>query len=51
MPLGGILGLEEELANVINFYEQKNMPLGGILGLEDLPADNNFVTRWRFELG
>jgi hypothetical protein len=27
------------------------MPLGGILGLEDLPADNNFVTRWRFELG
>jgi hypothetical protein len=24
---------EEELANVISFYEQTKMPLGGILGL------------------
>jgi hypothetical protein len=27
------------------------MPVGGILGLQDLPADKNFVPRWRFELG
>jgi hypothetical protein len=42
---------EEELANVISFYEQTKMPLGGILGLEDLPTDKNQVFRWRFELG
>jgi hypothetical protein len=42
---------EEELANVISFYEQTKMPLGGILGLADLPADKNYVFRWRFELG
>jgi hypothetical protein len=42
---------EEELANVINFYEQTRMPLGGILGLEDLLADKNFVPRWCLELG
>jgi hypothetical protein len=42
--------LVEELANVISFYEQTKMPLGGILGLEDLPADKNFVPRWRFQL-
>ena len=41
----------DELAQVIYFYEQTKMPIGGILGLEDLPADNNFVPRWRFELG
>jgi hypothetical protein len=41
---------EAELDNVIRFYEQTKMPLGGILGLEDLPADNNFVPRWRFQL-
>jgi Mg2+/Co2+ transporter CorB len=42
---------EEELANVISFYEQTKMPLGGILNLEDLPVDKNFVPRWRFQLG
>jgi hypothetical protein len=41
----------EELAQVINFYEQTKMRLGGILGLEDLPTDRNFVPRWRFQLG
>jgi hypothetical protein len=42
---------EEELANVISFYEQTRMPVGGIISLEDLPADKKFVPRWRFELG
>jgi hypothetical protein len=42
---------EEELANVISFYEQTKMPLGGILGLEDLLADKNQEFRWHFELG
>jgi hypothetical protein len=42
---------EEELANVISFYEQTKMPLGGILGLEDLPADKNQEFRWHFGLG
>jgi hypothetical protein len=32
---------EEELAQVISFYEQTKMPIGGILGLEDLPTDKN----------
>jgi hypothetical protein len=32
---------EEELAQVISFYEQTKMPLGGILSLEDLPADKS----------
>jgi hypothetical protein len=41
----------EELAHVINFYEQTKMPVGGILGLEDLPADKNFVPRRCFKLG
>jgi hypothetical protein len=35
----------EELAHLINFYEQTKMPLGGILGLEDLPADKHFLPR------
>jgi hypothetical protein len=42
---------EAELANVISFYEQTKIPLGGILSLEDLITDNNFVPRWRFQLG
>jgi hypothetical protein len=42
---------EEELAQVISFYEQTKMPIGGILGLEDLPTNKNQEFRWRFELG
>jgi hypothetical protein len=42
---------EEELAQVISFYEQTKMPIGGILGLEDLPADKNQEFRCHFELG
>jgi hypothetical protein len=42
---------QEQLAHVIEFYEQIGMPIGGILGLQDLPTDKNFVPRWCFELG
>jgi hypothetical protein len=42
---------EEELANVISFYEQTKIPFGGILSLEDLPADKNYESRWHFEQG
>jgi hypothetical protein len=41
----------EELAHVINFYEQTKMRIGGILSLEDLLVDKNFEPRWCFELG
>jgi hypothetical protein len=42
---------EEELAQLITFYEQTKMLVGGIIGLEDLLADKNQEFRWRFELG
>jgi hypothetical protein len=42
---------EEQLAQVISFYEQTKLPIGGLIGLEDLPADKNQEFRWRFELG
>jgi hypothetical protein len=42
---------QEQLAHVIEFYEQIGMPIGGILSLQDLPTDKNFVPRWCFELG
>jgi hypothetical protein len=42
---------EEELAQVISFFEQTKLPIGGLIGLEDLPADKNQEFRWRFELG
>jgi hypothetical protein len=42
---------EDELAQVISFYEQTKLPIGGLIGLEDLPADKNQEFRWRFELG
>jgi hypothetical protein len=42
---------EEQLAQVISFFEQTKLPIGGIIGLEDLPADKNQEFRWRFELG
>jgi hypothetical protein len=32
---------EEELAQVISFFEQTKLPIGGLIGLEDLPADKN----------
>jgi hypothetical protein len=32
---------EDELARLINFYEQTNMLVGGLIGYEDLPADKN----------
>jgi hypothetical protein len=32
---------EEELAQVISFFEQRNLPIGGLISLEDLPADKN----------
>jgi hypothetical protein len=32
---------EEELAQIINFFEQTKLPIGGPIGLEDLPADKN----------
>jgi hypothetical protein len=41
----------DKLAHVIYFYEQTKMSIGGILGPEDLPADKNYVPRWRFEIG
>jgi hypothetical protein len=42
---------EEQLAQVISFFEQTKLPIGGLIGLEDLPEDTNQVFRWRFELG
>jgi hypothetical protein len=42
---------EDELAQVISFYEQTKLPIGGLIILEDLPEDNNQEFRWRFELG
>jgi hypothetical protein len=42
---------EDELAQVINFFEQTKLPIGDLIGLEDLPADKNQEFRWRFELG
>jgi hypothetical protein len=42
---------EEELAQVISFFEQTKLPIGGLIGLEDLPADKNQEFRRRFELG
>jgi hypothetical protein len=42
---------EEELAQVISFFEQTKLPIGGLIGLEDLLADKNQEFRWRFELG
>jgi hypothetical protein len=41
----------EELARVIDFYEQIGMHVGGILSFQDLPTDKNLVPGWRFELG
>jgi hypothetical protein len=32
---------EDELSQVISFFEQTKMPIGGLIGLEDLPADKN----------
>jgi hypothetical protein len=42
---------EEELAELITFYEQTKLPVGGLIGYEDQPADKNQEFRWRFELG
>jgi hypothetical protein len=42
---------DEELAQVISFYEQTKLPTGGLVVLEDLLADKNQEFRWRFELG
>jgi hypothetical protein len=42
---------EEELAQVISFFEQTKLPIGGLISLEDLPMDKNQEFRWRFELG
>jgi hypothetical protein len=32
---------EDELAQVISFYEQTKLPIGGLIDLEDLPVDKN----------
>jgi hypothetical protein len=32
---------EDELAQVISFFEQTKLRIGGLIGLEDLPADKN----------
>jgi hypothetical protein len=42
---------EEQLAQVISFFEQTKLPIGGLIGLEDLPVDKSQEFRWRFELG
>jgi hypothetical protein len=42
---------EDELAQLITFYEQTKLPVGGLIGYEDLPADKNQEFRWCFELG
>jgi hypothetical protein len=46
----GAMG-EEQLAQVISFFEQTKLPIGGLIGLEDLPTDKHQEFRWRFELG
>jgi hypothetical protein len=30
---------EDELAQLITFYEQTTLPVGGLIGYEDLPTD------------
>jgi hypothetical protein len=42
---------EEELAQVISFFEHTKLPISGLIGLEDLPVDKNQEFRWHFELG
>jgi hypothetical protein len=42
---------EDELAQVISFFEQTKLPMGGLISLEDLLVDKNQEFRWRFELG
>jgi hypothetical protein len=42
---------EEQLAQVISFFEQTKLPIGGLIGLEDLPVNKNQEFRWRFFLG
>jgi hypothetical protein len=42
---------EDELAQVISFFEQTKLPIGSLIDLEDLPEDKNQEFRWRFELG
>jgi hypothetical protein len=42
---------EEELDQVISFFEQTKLPIGGLIGLEDLPADKIQEFTWRFEVG
>jgi hypothetical protein len=42
---------EEELAQVISFFEQTKLPIGGLIDLEDLPANKTQEFRWCFELG
>jgi hypothetical protein len=42
---------EDELAQLITFYEQTKLHVGGLISYEDLPADKNQEFRWRFELG
>jgi hypothetical protein len=42
---------EDELAQLIAFYEQTKLLVCGLIGYEDLPADKNQEFRWRFELG
>jgi hypothetical protein len=32
---------EDELAQVISFFEQTKLRIGGLIGLENLPADKN----------
>jgi hypothetical protein len=39
---------EDELAQLITFYEQTKLPVGGLIDYEDLPADKNQEFRWRF---
>jgi hypothetical protein len=41
---------EEQLAQVISFFEQTKLSIGGLISLEDLPVDKNQEFRWRFEL-
>jgi hypothetical protein len=42
---------EEQLAQVISFFEQTKLPIGGLIGLEDLLVDKSQEFRWSFELG
>jgi hypothetical protein len=42
---------EDQMAQLITFYEKTKLPVGGLIIYEDLPVGKNQEFRWSFELG